>query len=28
MKAAWARGEKNRFYPYDKTYGQVFSEQT
>ena len=27
MKAAWARGEKNRFYPYGKSYAKVFSEQ-
>ena len=27
LKAAWERGEKNRFYPYGKTYAQVFSEQ-
>jgi peroxiredoxin len=27
LKAAWQRGEKNRFYPYAKTYAQVFSEQ-
>ena len=27
MKAAWQRGEKNQFYPYGKTYAQVFSEQ-
>jgi len=27
MKAAWGRGEKNRFYPYDKTYAQVFSDE-
>jgi len=27
MKAAWERGEKGRFYPYDKTYAQVFGEQ-
>jgi peroxiredoxin len=27
LKAAWQRGEKNRFYPYGKTYAQVFSEQ-
>jgi len=26
-KAAWARGEKDRFYPYGKTYAKVFSEQ-
>lgn len=28
MKAAWARGEKNRFYPYDKTYAQIFADQS
>jgi len=27
LKAAWARGEKHRFYPYGKTYAKVFSEQ-
>src|ERR1700681_2251208 len=27
LKAAWERGEHNRFYPYGKTYGQVFREQ-
>jgi peroxiredoxin len=27
MKAAWARGEKDRFYPYGKSYAKVFSEQ-
>jgi peroxiredoxin len=27
MKAAWGRGEKDRFYPYGKTYAKVFSEQ-
>jgi peroxiredoxin len=27
LKAAWARGEKNRFYPYGKTYAKVFGEQ-
>jgi peroxiredoxin len=27
LKAAWARGEKDRFYPYGKTYAKVFSEQ-
>ena len=27
VRAAWARGEKNRFYPYGKTYAQVFAEQ-
>jgi peroxiredoxin len=27
LKAAWQREEKNRFYPYGKTYAQVFSEQ-
>ena len=26
-KAAWERGEHDRFYPYGKTYGQVFREQ-
>src|SRR6266849_8684354 len=27
LKAAWERGEKHRFYPYGKTYAQVFGEQ-
>jgi len=27
MKAAWERGEKNRFYPYGKSYAEVFGEQ-
>jgi peroxiredoxin len=27
LKAAWARNEKTRFYPYGKTYAKVFSEQ-
>jgi len=27
LKAAWARGEKARFYPYGKSYAQVFGEQ-
>ncbi len=27
LKAAWERGEHNRFYPYGQTYGQVFREQ-
>ena len=27
LKAAWKRGEKNRFYPYGKTYAKVFEEQ-
>jgi peroxiredoxin len=27
LKAAWARGEKERFYPYGKSYVKVFSEQ-
>ncbi|MBV8515617.1 MAG: redoxin domain-containing protein [Acidobacteria bacterium] len=27
VKAAWLRGEKNRFYPYGKTYAQILSEQ-
>ena len=26
MKAAWARGDKNRFYPYGKSYAKVFGE--
>jgi len=27
MKAAWERGEKNRFYPYGKSYAKIFGEQ-
>ncbi len=27
LKAAWQRGEKHRFYPYGKSYAQVFGEQ-
>jgi peroxiredoxin len=27
LKAAWERGEKDRFFPYGKTYAQVFGEQ-
>lgn len=27
MKAAWKRGETNRFYPYGKSYLEVFKEQ-
>ena len=27
LKADWERGEHGRFYPYGKTYGQVFQEQ-
>ena len=27
LKAAWERGEHDRFYPYGKTYAQVFREQ-
>jgi hypothetical protein len=27
MKAAWSRGEKDRFYPYGKSYATVFGEQ-
>ncbi len=27
LKAAWERGEKARFYPYGKSYAQVFAEQ-
>jgi peroxiredoxin len=26
LKAAWARGEKDHFYPYGKTYAKTFSE--
>jgi hypothetical protein len=27
MKAAWEQGDKERFYPYGKSYAKVFSEQ-
>jgi len=27
LKADWAKGEHDRFYPYGKTYGQAFQEQ-
>jgi peroxiredoxin len=27
LKAAWQKGEKNRFYPYCKTYAQVIKDQ-
>ena len=27
LKAAWARGDKAGFYPYGKSYAQVFAEQ-
>ena len=27
LKAAWVRGEKDRFYPYGKSYAKVFGEQ-
>jgi hypothetical protein len=27
LKASWERGELDRFYPYGKTYAQVFREQ-
>jgi peroxiredoxin len=27
LKAAWERGEKNRFYPYGKSLSKVFAEQ-
>lgn len=27
LRAAWEKGEKNRFFPYGKTYPQVFAEQ-
>jgi hypothetical protein len=27
FKASWDRGERDRFFPYGKTYGQVFQEQ-
>ena len=26
LKAAWAKGEHDRFYPYGKTVGQVFRD--
>jgi hypothetical protein len=26
QRAAWATGEKARFFPYDKTHAQVFAE--
>jgi hypothetical protein len=26
-RAAWQRGETDRFYPYGKTYAAVFAEQ-
>lgn len=26
LREAWAKGEKNRFYPYGKSYAQVFKE--
>ena len=28
LKAAWSRGDRARFYPYEKTYAQVFAEQS
>jgi peroxiredoxin len=28
QRAAWARGEKDRFYPYGKSYAKVFAEQS
>jgi len=27
LRAAWGRGEKSRFYPYGKTYAEVFASQ-
>jgi peroxiredoxin len=27
QRGAWARGEKNRFYPYGKSYAKVFADQ-
>jgi hypothetical protein len=27
MKSAWERGEKDRFYPYGKSYAKIFGEQ-
>ena len=27
LRAAWERGEKGRFYPYGKTYAEVFADQ-
>jgi peroxiredoxin len=27
LKAAWAKGDRGRFYPYGKTHAQVFAEQ-
>ena len=27
LKASWKRGDKDRFYPYGKTYAEVFREQ-
>lgn len=27
LKAEWARGQKQRFYPYGKSYAEVFAEQ-
>jgi peroxiredoxin len=27
LKAAWKRGEKDRFYPYGKSYSKIFAEQ-
>ena len=27
VRAAWERGEKNRFYPYGKSYAKIFAEQ-
>ena len=28
LKAAWERGEHDGFYPYGKTYGQVFGSKS
>src|SRR5216684_9000026 len=27
LKAAWAKGDKARFYPYGKSYAEIFAEQ-
>lgn len=27
LRAAWERGQKDRFYPYGKSYAKVFAEQ-
>jgi peroxiredoxin len=28
LKAAWSKGDKARFFPYEKTYAKLFAEQT